>query len=364
MALTVDSPLAVRRSSDLSKHSAEVFAEAENHPVTVTRRDGESLVLMSQREADARNELLNIAATLITVSLEDGPLTNRMASRYPWMYALTPQDQEQCARDLIDAARASFSTLQPHLAITKLTSWRETAAANAAGVPVPLKDGYTLDADMFIQTVNQNSASLAVICNPNNPTGQLMTTAEIEYIAKEISCAFLIDEAYAEFSEHSVFQLLKKYPHMMIARTFSKAYALASCRVGYMLAHRDVIDMIAKTYMPYHMNVPSLVTADTVFQMRSEFEPQIRMICEERERMQEKYKELDAVTVYPSHTNFILIHYPHAEALNKEFIKYGIGVRSFGKTPRLENTLRISIGRTDENDAVYRVMKAFVEGNP
>ena len=63
MALTVDSPLAVRRSSDLSKHSAEVFAEAENHPVTVTRRDGESLVLMSQREADARNELLNIAAT-------------------------------------------------------------------------------------------------------------------------------------------------------------------------------------------------------------------------------------------------------------------------------------------------------------
>ena len=140
MALTVDSPLAVRRSSDLSKHSAEVFAEAENHPVTLTRRDGESLVLMSQREADARNELLNIAATLITVSLEDGPLTDRMASRYPWMYALTPQDQEQCARDLIDAARASFSTLQPHLAIAKLTSWRETAAAIAAGLsPHPVE---------------------------------------------------------------------------------------------------------------------------------------------------------------------------------------------------------------------------------
>ena len=136
MTLTVDYPTAVRRSSDLSKHSAEVFAEAEDHPVTVTRRDGESLVLMSQREADARTELLNIAATLITVSLEDGPLTDRMASRYPW----TPQDQEQCARDLIDAARASFSTLQPHLAITKLTSWRETAAAIAAGLsPQPVE---------------------------------------------------------------------------------------------------------------------------------------------------------------------------------------------------------------------------------
>lgn len=128
------SPTATRRSSDLSKHPAEVFAEAEDHPVTVTRRDGESLVLMSQREADARAELLHIAATLISVTLEDGPLTERMASRYPWMYALSAQDREQCAHDIIDAARASFSTQQPHLAIAQLTSWRETATAIAAGL--------------------------------------------------------------------------------------------------------------------------------------------------------------------------------------------------------------------------------------
>lgn len=134
MTLAADYPVATRRSSDLSKHSAEVFAEAEDHPVTVTRRDGESLVLMSQREADARAELLRIAGTLMTVTLEDGPLTERMASQYPWMYALSAQDREQCARDLIDAARASFSTQQPHLAIAQLTSWRETATAIAAGL--------------------------------------------------------------------------------------------------------------------------------------------------------------------------------------------------------------------------------------
>ena len=122
--------------------------------------------------------------------------------------------------------------------------------------------------------------------------------------------------------------------------------------------------MIAKTYMPYHMNVLSLVTADTVFQMRSEFEPQIQMICAERERMREQYERLAGVTVYPSHTNFILLHYSHAEELNEEFIQCGIGVRSFGKVPQLANVLRISIGRPDENDAVYRVMKSFVEGNP
>ncbi|WP_406285331.1 prevent-host-death protein [Streptomyces sp. NBC_00209] len=124
-----------RRSSDLSKHSAEVFAEAENHPVTVTRRDGAALVLMSQREAEGRARLLDFAAQLITVTLDEGgPLSVRMARAFPWMLALSPSDRESCAQDLVDAARASFATNQPHLAIAELTSWKETATAVAAGL--------------------------------------------------------------------------------------------------------------------------------------------------------------------------------------------------------------------------------------
>ncbi|GAA3128967.1 hypothetical protein GCM10020255_002070 [Rhodococcus baikonurensis] len=73
-----------RRSSDLSKHSAEVFAEAEDHPVTVTRRDGEDLVLMTQREADSRARLLEFAAQLIGVAVDDdGPLDGRMSRAFP-----------------------------------------------------------------------------------------------------------------------------------------------------------------------------------------------------------------------------------------------------------------------------------------
>lgn len=124
-----------RRSSDLSKHSAEVFAEAEDHPVTVTRRDGEALVLMSQREAEGRARLLNFAAQLITVTLDDrGTLAERMAKVFPWILALSAADRETCAQELVDAARASFSTNQPHLAIAELTSWKETATAVAAGL--------------------------------------------------------------------------------------------------------------------------------------------------------------------------------------------------------------------------------------
>ncbi|MEV0646944.1 hypothetical protein AB0I28_16925 [Phytomonospora sp. NPDC050363] len=135
MTITAGLPAATRRSSDLSKRSAEVFAEAEDHPVTVTRRDGAPLVLMSQREAEGRAGLLNFAAQLITVTLDDaGTLAERMAKAFPWMLALSPVDRETCAQDLVDAARASFSTDQPHLAIAELTSWKETATAVAAGL--------------------------------------------------------------------------------------------------------------------------------------------------------------------------------------------------------------------------------------
>lgn len=124
-----------RRSSDLSKHPAEVFAEAENHPVTVTRRDGPPLVLMSQREEENRTRLLEFAAQLIGMALDnDGPLAGRMSKAFPWMLALSAKDMATCAQNLVDAARASFSTDQPHLALTELTSWRETAAVIAAGL--------------------------------------------------------------------------------------------------------------------------------------------------------------------------------------------------------------------------------------
>ncbi len=90
---------------------------------------------MSQREAEARARLLEFAAKLIGVAVDDdGPLAERTSRTFPWMLALSPEDRATCAQALVDAARASFSTGQPHLALAELTSWRETATAIAAGL--------------------------------------------------------------------------------------------------------------------------------------------------------------------------------------------------------------------------------------
>ena len=149
---------------------------------------------------------------------------------------------------------------------------------------------------------------------------------------------------------------------MIIARTFSKAYGLAAARVGYMLADAKLTDMIGKSLMPYHMNVLSLVTADIVYQMRHEYVPRIQMMIAERKRMQGELKKLKGFTVYPSETNFILVRYEKAQKLNAYMENIGIGLRSFGDAPRLENCLRISMGTREENDSWYKAIKDFMAG--
>ena len=232
-------------------------------------------------------------------------------------------------------------------------------AAEAQPVPFELSANYSLDVYKFIQAVNESEAALAVVCNPNNPTGNALTTDAIEMIARSIDCAFLVDEAYVEFYGVSAVSLVKKYPNLIIARTFSKAYGLAGARVGYMIANADVTKMIEKTYMPYHMNTLSLVTADIVYQMRDEYVPRIQMMIAERKRMSERLSTLEGIKVYPSSTNFVLIKYDKATALNEYLESLNIGVRSFGNAPRLENCLRISMGTREENDELFNAIKEF-----
>ena len=236
-------------------------------------------------------------------------------------------------------------------------------AADAKGVPVGLEEDYSLDLEKYVRAVKESKASLAVVCTPNNPTGNLIPLKDIEYIAQNIDCAFLVDEAYLEFAgeKESAVSLLEKYPHLIVARTFSKAYGLAAARVGYMMADAAIVEMTEKAFMPYHLNVLSLVTADIVYQMRDEFLPRIYMLRDECRRVGDVLGNMPGLTVYPSYTNFILLKYAKAEALNEYLTERGIGVRSFGSAPRLENCLRVSMGTREENDMWLKEVQRFIK---
>ena len=234
--------------------------------------------------------------------------------------------------------------------------------AGAEGAAVPTKKDYRLDVKNFVATAKDRQASLAILCNPNNPTGNFLPLHDVAYLAHHLDCAFLVDEAYIEFGGSSAISLMKRFPNVIVARTFSKAFGLASARVGYMIAAPEIVRMVNRVYMPYHMNVLSLATADIVYQMRDEYAPRIAMTISERQRLEKQLKELPGITVYPSRTNFLLVKCDRATALNEALAGQGIGVRSFGNAPGLVNCLRISIGTREENDTWFKAIQDFMEG--
>ena len=133
-------------SSDLSRNSATVFAAAEASPVLVTRRDGEDLILMTKREADATATLNEFAAQLLGLTAySPQELADKVSQLYPWMLALRQEDREQCASDLLQATRAALATGQPERVVSELLSWRETARA--------LSDGLLASSDDWLESL-------------------------------------------------------------------------------------------------------------------------------------------------------------------------------------------------------------------
>lgn len=122
-------------SSELSRNAGAVFDAASESPVKVNRRNSEDFILMTEDHAQAQKNLLHMAAQLIAVSTDNrGTLADRMAGHYPWMFVFDEDDRAECAQAILNAARASFSTGQPHLAVAELHSWKETAQAISDGL--------------------------------------------------------------------------------------------------------------------------------------------------------------------------------------------------------------------------------------
>jgi len=228
-------------------------------------------------------------------------------------------------------------------------------------VPVELDEKYALSRDQVIQAAQLADAKLVILCNPNNPTGSIIPKEDIEYIVSKLKCPVVVDEAYYEFYGESAVDLMGQYDNLIVARTLSKAYGLAAARVGYMLANAEIVSMVERVMMPYHMNALSLVTAEVVYQMRDEFLPIIGQIIAERERLITLLTTLPDITVYPSETNFILLKTKKAKELSAYLSDKNIGIRDFSSAPYLTNCIRITVGTPLENDNLSKAIEVFLK---
>lgn len=221
--------------------------------------------------------------------------------------------------------------------------------------PVQLNADYTLPVEVYLSTAR--TASLAILCNPNNPTGIAMPVELVDEIAGSLSCPLVVDEAYFEFHQRSASKLLSKHNNLVIVRTFSKAYGLAAARVGYMLASQGISSAIGKVLLPYHVNALSLIAAEVTFAHRSEFDTGINQTIAERVRLSDRLRSIPGIEIFPSETNFLLIRANDATQLAARFAKAGIGIRDFSQSPGLNGCIRVTVGTPKENDAVIAICK-------
>lgn len=237
-----------------------------------------------------------------------------------------------------------------------------TRLLGAELVEIPPGEDRTHRADAFLEAVEHPGAALVFLCSPNNPTGAVMRPAEIERIADACRGLVVVDEAYFEFSGWSARELLPRHPRMVVLRTLSKAAGLAGLRMGYALTHPDLASQVQKAQLPYAVNALSRAAALAVCRQYREVQHVARRIVKERERVFSRLRSLEAVHPYPSAANFVLFDCDAgARPVFEGLLARGVLVRDLSSHPLLPRSLRVTVGRPEENDVFLKALGETLE---
>ena len=222
---------------------------------------------------------------------------------------------------------------------------------------VILTSDFQPDVDQILNTLN-SFTKIIFLCSPNNPSGNSFDDDAILKLLKSFNGLIVIDEAYIDFSKNeSYLSDLKLYPNLVIIQTLSKAYAMASLRVGILYASSEIITILNKIKPPYNINNLSQETAEKKLEQNT-LDFQIKKIISEREKLIKNLQQISFIeNVFPTDANFILIKVDHAENRYNQILEKGIVVRNRSNQPLCNNCLRITIGVKEENEKLISTLK-------
>jgi histidinol-phosphate aminotransferase len=204
-------------------------------------------------------------------------------------------------------------------------------------------------------------AALSLITTPNAPSGQGFSTAALDQLCLKQKGIVLLDEAYVDFAKENALELALKHPHVLVARTFSKAYSLCFQRVGYFVGSVELINALQKIRDSYNVNGLGQVAAVATLSDLNYYRENFKRIIASRENISRSLEELGFETT-PSQTNFVFTRPPgFAARLWLEKLRENkILVRWFDQE-KINDYLRITIGSESEMDyflkTVHRLRK-------
>jgi len=229
-------------------------------------------------------------------------------------------------------------------------------------VTVRRNPDFTLDATTVVAAMLGGSPSIVVLTSPNNPTG---TSLPLEVIAAACATStgvVVVDEAYAEFRRPGVpsaLTLVEANPHLIVTRTMSKAFALAGARVGYAVAHPDVVDALRLVRLPYHLSAVTQAVAVTALDFVDELQGQVQTLRSERDALM-GWLRGQGIRAVESDANFILFgEFVDRHRTWQALLDRGVLVREVGP----EGWLRVTVGTPADNIAFRDALeKALAEG--
>lgn len=233
------------------------------------------------------------------------------------------------------------------------------AGMEYVGIPLRAED-FSLDLPALLAAMAREQPAIIFIAYPNNPTGNRFDADAVVRIIEAAPGLVVLDEAYAPFTDHSFLPRLGNWSNLLVMRTLSKM-GLAGLRLGYLVGPNEILAEIDKTRLPYNIGVLTQVSAAFALRHREVLDEQTQRIRAERSRLFAALSGLDGVHPYPSETNFILLRVPAGRAgeIFGSLKRSGVLVKNLdGTQTLLEDCLRVTVGRPEENDAFLAALES------
>lgn len=232
-------------------------------------------------------------------------------------------------------------------------------------IAVPLNaEDFSLDMATMRDAIARHQPAVVFLSYPNNPTGNLFSTGEVEEILAIAPGVVVVDEAYSAFASESFIERLPDYENLLLLRTVSKM-GLAGLRLGMLMGSAAWLDEIDKIRLPYNINVLTQLSAGFALQRHAMLDAQTAAIRTDRASLYSRLSAIGEIRVFPSEANFILFRAPagQADSLFEGLKSRGVLIRNLnGSSELLHDCLRVTVGTADENGVFLDALRDCLSG--
>jgi len=228
-------------------------------------------------------------------------------------------------------------------------------------IKIPFSKDMTLDLENFLS--KSKNADLLYLDSPNNPTGFQFPKKDLEKLIKNFDGPVIIDEAYVEFGDYSVLNMVKSQSNLIVVRTFSKEFGLAGLRLGYFVANKAIADVFTRIIQyPYPLNTIAIEAGILALQKSAIMADAATLIKKERKKIIENLRKTNAFEVFDSKANFVLFDAKGAEQrIYTALVEQGISIRKLGKIGKHQGCLRVTVGTKEMNSKFLLAIRDLLQ---